>query len=168
MKVTVVGVLIPWKSANARCHTSRTFSLERWFISTSLLAIKNYPDFNKTSGLWEQRGFLLGFMLHTTEADSGEQSGMWGRDQRSSRIHRKSGESEAGSRLELSLVRQGVPDQATEGSPPQGWLTVSVPLPRGTEPQVLVLPPCQRGFSMCLLLGTPCSSSEWVHLIGWL
>lgn len=78
LKVTVVGVLIPWKSANARCHTSGTFFLERWFISTSLLAIKNYPDFNKTSGLWEQRGFLLGFMLHTTEADSGEQSGMWG------------------------------------------------------------------------------------------
>ena len=76
--------------------------------------------------------------MHTTEPDSGKQIWDFGDGcQIAYRIHRKSGESESGNRLELSMASQGLPDQATMRLDAR----VSVLLPQGTEPQPQALPP---------------------------
>lgn len=48
------------------------FFSREWFISTSLLARQDHSDFNKTSGLCEQRGFIKGFVVVQTDANSGK------------------------------------------------------------------------------------------------
>lgn len=77
-------------------------------------------------------------MVHTTEPDSGKQTWDLGDGcQRAYRIHRNSGESESGNRLELSMASQGVPDWATMRLDAR----VSVLPPQGPEPQPRAPPP---------------------------
>lgn len=63
LKLTMVEVFIPGKSANANATNHGSFFVQKGGLSAHHFSPETHSDFSPTSGLWEQRGFLSGSWL---------------------------------------------------------------------------------------------------------
>lgn len=142
----MVGVFIPWKSANAKCHNLGIFfPLRKWFIRTPLLARENHSDFTKTSGLSDQAGHLSGFRAANNKSQPWKAEMAF--------LGRLSG----GLQNPQEMWRRGIRKRAGAEDSEAATMQLTLPSPRchwALDLDPGCIPLCQKEFSMACFLAS--------------